>query len=108
MVAGDQHLPTYTSPPAPSSCQSQEPVAICHLCRKSFQGRYQKYNLKRHMSIHAGEKPFSCPFCHHRTNQKYNMQQHLIVCRRRPDHEPPPPPSAAPWTQNPNTSCGAS
>ncbi|XP_063865741.1 longitudinals lacking protein, isoforms H/M/V-like isoform X8 [Scylla paramamosain] len=106
VVVGDQpHSPSDTSATAPPSDQAQEPVAICHLCRKTFHGRYQKYNLKRHMSIHAGEKPFSCPFCHHRTNQKYNMQQHLLVCRRRPAHEPPPPPSVAPWTQNTNNSC---
>ncbi|MPC10538.1 Zinc finger protein 536 [Portunus trituberculatus] len=106
VVVGDQaHSPSDTSETAPPSGQVQEPVAICHLCRKTFHGRYQKYNLKRHMSIHAGEKPFSCPFCHHRTNQKYNMQQHLLVCRRRPAHEQPPPPSVAPWTQNPNNSC---
>ncbi|XP_069172004.1 broad-complex core protein isoforms 1/2/3/4/5 isoform X20 [Procambarus clarkii] len=58
--------------------------AICHLCNKTFHGRYQKYNLKRHLTIHAGEKPFLCPYCPHRTNQKYNMQQHLLVCRSRP------------------------
>lgn len=90
--------------------QSQEgAVATCHLCSKTFTGRYQKYNLKRHLSIHAGQKPFSCPFCPHRTNQKYNMQQHLLVCRRRPAQEPPPPsqepppqPQPNPWTNNPN------
>ncbi|XP_042224522.1 longitudinals lacking protein, isoforms H/M/V-like isoform X17 [Homarus americanus] len=64
--------------------------ATCHLCNKTFHGRYQKYNLKRHLSIHAGEKPFLCPYCPHRTNQKYNMQQHLLVCRSRPKQQVPP------------------
>lgn len=60
---------------------STDEVTICPLCQKTFHGRYQKYNLKRHMSIHAGEKPFQCPYCMHRTNQKYNLQQHLLICR---------------------------
>lgn len=124
MLARDQPHAMSLAPPMG---QAQEGgVATCHLCNKTFTGRYQKYNLKRHLSIHAGQKPFSCPFCHHRTNQKYNMQQHLLVCRRRPsldapppgqappppnqelplpNQEPLPPPQADPWAGNPNANC---
>ncbi|XP_066964711.1 longitudinals lacking protein, isoforms H/M/V-like isoform X20 [Macrobrachium rosenbergii] len=67
-----------------SGSQNLHGESTCHLCGKTFHGRYQKYNLRRHLSIHAGSKPFVCIYCSHRTNQKYNMQQHLLVCRKRP------------------------
>ena len=49
----------------------------CEYCGKAFQGRYAKYNLKRHMIIHRGEKPFSCPYCPHSANQKVNLKGHI-------------------------------
>lgn len=57
----------------------EEPVYVyCRHCNKAFQGRYAKYNLKRHLMIHRGEKPFSCPFCPHRANQKGNLKYHIL------------------------------
>ncbi|KAG7167368.1 transcription factor ovo-like protein 3-like 2 [Homarus americanus] len=49
----------------------------CHTCGQRFHGVYQKYNLKRHMSIHTGERPYPCPRCPAAFNQKCNMKRHL-------------------------------
>ncbi|KAK4309625.1 hypothetical protein Pmani_018736 [Petrolisthes manimaculis] len=49
----------------------------CQTCGQRFHGVYQKYNLKRHMSIHTGERPYPCPSCPAAFNQKCNMKRHL-------------------------------
>ncbi|XP_047499993.1 broad-complex core protein isoforms 1/2/3/4/5-like isoform X6 [Penaeus chinensis] len=49
----------------------------CPTCGQRFHGVYQKYNLKRHMSIHTGERPYPCPRCPAAFNQKCNMKRHL-------------------------------
>ncbi|KAK8749277.1 hypothetical protein OTU49_015767 [Cherax quadricarinatus] len=51
---------------------------FCHVCGKEFHGVRQRRNLKRHMMIHWGEKPFHCPFCPHRSNQKGNLKTHIL------------------------------
>ncbi|KAF2368654.1 Zinc finger C2H2-type, partial [Trinorchestia longiramus] len=49
----------------------------CHICSKVFHGEYCKYNLKKHLTIHYGMKPFSCPLCQRTFNQKSSMRRHL-------------------------------
>lgn len=51
----------------------------CDLCGKVFRGEYNKSNLKQHMSIHRGEKPFKCPLCPHRSNRKNNLKVHVLT-----------------------------
>ncbi|KAK4309629.1 hypothetical protein Pmani_018740 [Petrolisthes manimaculis] len=55
---------------------------FCPLCGKEFHGVRQRRNLKRHMMIHWGDKPFQCPFCIHRTNQKSNLKTHMLKAHR--------------------------
>lgn len=84
---GDHHTPlqqqqyqhTAASSTSHMSTAQEEPTCVyCEHCNKVFQGRYAKYNLKRHFMIHRGEKPFSCPFCPHRANQKGNLKYHIM------------------------------
>ncbi|XP_064080272.1 longitudinals lacking protein, isoforms H/M/V-like isoform X6 [Macrobrachium nipponense] len=50
----------------------------CPVCNRKFHGVRRKRNLQRHMMIHYGEKPFKCPFCSHRANQKSNLKVHIL------------------------------
>ncbi|KAM4711309.1 zinc finger protein 513-like isoform 1-T2 [Anableps anableps] len=46
----------------------------CALC--SFTSRYSNH-LKRHMSVHDGQKPYRCPICPYASAQLVNLQRHL-------------------------------
>ena len=48
----------------------------CSLCGKLV----RPAKMKRHLIIHTGQKPFECPHCHHKTNRKENLDDHI---RRR-------------------------
>ncbi|KAJ0032859.1 hypothetical protein NQD34_002940 [Periophthalmus magnuspinnatus] len=48
----------------------------CPICQKKL-GRKQE--LKRHMLLHTGEKPFSCPVCEKRFIQKSNLKSHIVT-----------------------------
>ncbi|KAK4309624.1 hypothetical protein Pmani_018735 [Petrolisthes manimaculis] len=48
----------------------------CPECGKIFRGDYHKYNLKKHLTIHAGLRPYTCPICNMSFNQKVSMKRH--------------------------------
>ncbi|MPC10540.1 Zinc finger protein 740 [Portunus trituberculatus] len=54
----------------------------CPECGKVFRGDYHKYNLKKHLTIHAGLRPFTCPVCNMSFNQKVSMKRHFASVHR--------------------------
>lgn len=48
---------------------------VCYGC-KSFH-TYLKGNIKRHISIHCGRKPFACNYCDYRAVEKGHVMVHI-------------------------------
>lgn len=65
---------------------TQQSSVECTQCGRMFHGEYCKYNLKKHLTIHAGIKPYSCSLCSRTFNQKSSMRRHIsMVHNRHPD-----------------------
>lgn len=50
--------------------------SLLQVCGKSFN---RMYNLLGHMHLHAGSKPFKCPYCTSKFNLKGNLSRHMKV-----------------------------
>ena len=46
----------------------------CKICDKIMKLRC----LKRHMLIHTGDKPYSCPCCPHKDSRRDNLRRHMM------------------------------
>ncbi|KAF2368666.1 Zinc finger C2H2-type, partial [Trinorchestia longiramus] len=47
----------------------------CDVCGKWF---LLPKDLRRHIRVHTGERPFCCPVCPYRAAVKGNLKQHVI------------------------------
>ncbi|XP_037083366.1 zinc finger protein 771-like [Pollicipes pollicipes] len=59
--------------PAAGGQVSPHAELTCPICNKQFRN---KYNLKRHSTVHADVKPFSCEFCTRAFRQKDHLKTH--------------------------------
>ncbi|KAG0723553.1 Longitudinals lacking protein, isoform G [Chionoecetes opilio] len=55
-----------------------------HYCPHCAKGFHSPKDLRRHVMTHTGEKPYLCPYCNHRANQKSNLKSHMIPIVKQP------------------------
>lgn len=61
---------------------TRQKARTIHLCQFCSYSSHLLGNLKRHMLIHTGERPFKCAMCDYSCNQKDNLKKHMILHRR--------------------------
>ncbi|XP_050728529.1 longitudinals lacking protein, isoforms H/M/V-like isoform X24 [Eriocheir sinensis] len=54
-----------------------------HLCSHCGKGFQSPKDLRRHVMTHTGEKPYLCPYCNHRANQKSNLKSHMMCVHNK-------------------------
>ena len=51
-------------------------IFTCAVCAKGFK---LKHNLKQHMSIHTGDRPYACQFCQKKFRRKHHLERHAFT-----------------------------
>ena len=54
---------------------------VCKLCGKHGK---RLFDIKRHVKIHTGLKPFSCPICKKHFREKHHVDRHMILHMGQP------------------------
>uniref|UniRef100_A0A3B4BGT3 C2H2-type domain-containing protein n=1 Tax=Periophthalmus magnuspinnatus TaxID=409849 RepID=A0A3B4BGT3_9GOBI len=72
----EQNLRGGAHPKAPLSPTGGTLRHFCSFCAKGFRVEWQ---LKRHMRVHTGERPFSCSFCGRSFSRKDALRGHVTI-----------------------------
>ena len=56
---------------------------VCPICDRKMFGRNRHQNLRHHMRIHTGCRPYTCPFCSYTGRQHNHIRSHVL--RMHPD-----------------------
>lgn len=64
-----------------------EPPGTCLICCKNIGTK--RNDVRRHMMIHSGEKPFSCHNCGMKFNRKFTLRHHAKLCTQGEPQEAP-------------------
>ncbi len=68
--------------------QSADPIRLegnrflCPFCSKEFD---KLGDVKRHIMVHTGEKPFACEYCEYKSTRLQNVTRHQIKCHPNTD-----------------------
>ncbi|KAK7086599.1 hypothetical protein SK128_023677, partial [Halocaridina rubra] len=52
-------------------------ILTCPNCPKTFSGPGRQQLYDRHVIVHTGARPFSCPHCMYNANQLSNLRRHI-------------------------------
>lgn len=78
-LLGKAHVPTAAAALSGMEVAGEPSLTaetLPQVCGKSFN---RMYNLLGHMHLHAGSKPFKCPYCSSKFNLKGNLSRHMKV-----------------------------